>query len=483
MRFIKRVHKYSVKHLANGAARVYIQNSKLLEEAGYVASSVISVRCMKRRVEVTLDPNGDKKIMDTGRGALLELRNKDIGESFAGTDTVVLTVRRNKLILSVTKSEERRLKREEGFAAKLVSGKPLTSASLFSGIGLLAYAVKKGLEQAGIKTRIKFANDSDELALDCNVSGNPIWDDAAPNAIATSEPLGDALFGDIPEADILEIGKPCINQSRLCKKEHRDLEHPIVGTLFVQVINAIRLINPSVIVIENATPFANSKTFDLMERELSEYRFVSTTITGYDHGDYERRERACIVGLSSGLPQFSFDEFSPSANVVHPPLSKALEPIAEDSHLWREMQHVKRKVSDKRLNFKNTLYTGDDKIIGTITATYNSPKVGAPMLKHPTNDNLQRQFTAKEHCNIRALPSKLKKVVMSVAEGTHAMVSSRGSTGAVHRLNGNSVTPKAWIAMAEYIGRHLVTIRSQGQKPMQTAIRTQSSQLSLPLVA
>ncbi|MCG9575456.1 DNA cytosine methyltransferase [Vibrio tubiashii] len=483
MKFIKRVHKYSVKHLSSGAARIYIRNSNLLEQAGYHAGSVISVRCQKHRVEITLNAKGDKTIMNTSRGALLELRNKDIAKSFAGIDTVILTVRRNKLTLTIPKGEQRRLKREDNFAAKLVSGKSLRSGSLFSGIGLLAYALKQGLSSAGVKTRIQYANDSDELALDCNLTGNPIWDDADPNAVVTSEPLGDALFGDIPEVDVLEIGKPCINQSKLCKKEHRDLEHPIVGTLFVQVIHAIRLMNPSVIVIENATPFLNSKTFDLIERELSEYRFTSTKLTGFDYGDYENRERACIVGVSSGLPDFGFNDFTPPSAVLHPPLSDALEPIALDSPLWREMSHVKRKEDDVRLNFKNTLYSGSDTKIGTLTASYSAPKVGAPMLLHPTNQNLQRQFTAKEHCNIRALPAQLAEVVMSVAKGTHPLVSARGSSKAVHRINGNSVTPKAWLAIGAFIGRYLVECR-QAWRMAQSRIESNVGvQMALPLTA
>lgn len=71
-----------------------------------------------------------------------------------------------------------------------------------------------------------------------------------------------------------------------------------------------------------------------------------------------------------------------------------------DSTLWREMAHVKRKVDDPRLNFKNTLYTGSETKIATITATYAAPKIGAPMISHPENPCLQRQFTVNEHCKI-----------------------------------------------------------------------------------
>ncbi|CCO44213.1 putative DNA (cytosine-5-)-methyltransferase [Vibrio nigripulchritudo SOn1] len=483
MEFIKRIHQYSVKHLSNGAARIYIRNGALLEKAGYYASSVISVRCRKHRVEITLNPKGDKTIMNTARGPLLELRNKDIAKSFAGIDSVILTVRRNRLILTIPKGEQRRLKREDLFAAKLISGKSLLSGSLFSGIGLLAYALKQGLSQAGITTCIQYANDSNELALDCNLSGNQIWDDAAPNALATSESLGDALFGDMPEVDILEIGKPCVNQSRLCKKEHRDLEHPAVGTLFVQVIHAVRRMNPSVIVIENATPFINSKTFDLIERELSEYRFECTKLTGFDYGDYENRERACIVGVSSGLPNLELNDLTPPMSLPHPPLKEALEPIALDSPLWREMVHVKRKEDDERLNFKNTLHSESDTKIGTLTASYSSPKVGAPMLEHPLNKKLQRQFTAQEHCNIRALPSRLGEVVMSVANGIHPLISTRGSTSAVHRLNGNSVTPKAWVEVGAFIGRYLNEYRQACTGAKNGVGSKVDVQMELPLLA
>jgi DNA (cytosine-5)-methyltransferase 1 len=122
------------------------------------------------------------------------------------------------------------------------------------------------------------------------------------------------------------------------------------------------------------------------------------------------------------------------------------------------MAHVKRKLNDSRLNFKNCLHEPTDKKIGTLTATYSAPKIGSPMVVHPTNPNLQRQFTVQEHCRIRRLPESLAKVIMSIAQGTHPLVSVRGSTTAAHRLNGNSVSANTWRAVGLFIGNYLSSL-------------------------
>jgi DNA (cytosine-5)-methyltransferase 1 len=132
-----------------------------------------------------------------------------------------------------------------------------------------------------------------------------------------------------------------------------------------------------------------------------------------------------------------------------------MDNIAPDSTLWREMAHVKRKVDDPRLNFKNTLYTGNETKIATITATYAAPKIGAPMVSHPENPYLQRQFTVNEHAKIRQLPERMHNAVMDIATGTNPLVSKSGSITAAHRMLGNSVSKSAWVHMGKVIGDYL----------------------------
>ena len=457
--FIKRIQKYAVKLLKSDTARVYIQNPLFLKKANFVANALIHVSYEKSRIVITLKENGERKVMDSSRGELIELKNKDTFKSLLGCNSVVVTFKTNKIIIKVPKSFTETQKRTVGFIDKLSSGKPLTSASLFSGIGLLALSIKRGLEAAGVKTKLSFANDSDELALTCSAEGNPIWKDASNNAVIDGRDIRELDISELPIVDILEIGLPCVNQSKLCEKKKRDLNHPIVGTLFITIVNVIKKMNPSIIILENAPSFLNSDTLALIKSELKDrYTFDSRILKGSEFGGIEERSRACVVATPLGFPELNLAELKPKLSLLTPSLGDLLEDIRNDSPLWREMGHVKAKLNNPKLNYKNTLFTADSTKIGTMTATYHSPKIGSPMLAHPENPELQRQFTALEGCRIRELPLSLLEVLMSVAKGEHWLCKSKSNVGAVHRMNGNSVSPKPWFALGEWLGDYFRTL-------------------------
>lgn len=454
---------YSCKHLSNNIARIYINNSFSLDQFGYTAGTKLSLECSKNCVLIEKSSSGSKSVIDTSRGALIELRSKDIARSFHRISKVVVTVTGELIEITPCPRELRQAQRIESLYQAVCLGKGVKYGSLFAGIGLLSLNVLNvlnGMADAGLKAVLQLANDSDPLALSCSMEGNPIWDNASPDVIASNLDVRELALTDLPRVDILEISWPCNNTSKLCPADMRDLMHPIVGGLFIWIIVVIKRMNPSVILIENSKPFLKSETFSIFKRELAgDYLFEETTVRGDLYGDFEPRERSCVIARDKSLPESYIADLHPPVNVSHRKLSDILEPITPDDKRWRKMEHVKKKINDKRLNFRNTVYTPDDTRIGSLMATYASTKVGAPFLIHPSESEYQRHFTYVEHGRIRRAPDSLMTVMDKVANGLHSLVRKTGSISAIHRMYGNSVSPLPWHAAGKSIGIWLTSLK------------------------
>ncbi len=470
IKYLRTFKRYAVKNLTKGVSRIYIQDSELLSKAGLPVNARFDIQYERHSIKIIINDNGTNKVMDTGRGSLVELKNKSTYNSFGDVSHVLITFSKNGIEIGLNYSDRQQIERETRLIKRLISGEPIEKASFFSGIGLLSLFLKTGIEKTGIKTRIKFANDLCEKAMSVNLNSNPIWDSASDDAIAMINDLNNIDLSLLPQVDMIEIGYPCVAMSKLCKKEDRDTMHPIVGTLFIKLIAAIKAMNPSVFLMENVQSFLGSDTLRMIKHELGQdYNFSEVSFNGNDFGDLEGRPRTCVVATSKGLPAISLDAMlTPPKSAATRKLSSYMDNIAPDSALWREMAHVRRKVNDPRLNFKNTLYTGNETKIATITATYSAPKIGSPMVSHPENPYLQRQFTVNEHAKIRQLPARMHNAVMNIANGINPLVSKSGSITAAHRMLGNSVSKNAWVYMGKIIGGYLNQL-SIGNKSLAAA--------------
>jgi DNA (cytosine-5)-methyltransferase 1 len=457
--YIKALKRYAVKNLKNNVSRIYINDSTQLNGSGLPVNARFDVTYGKHFIKITPCENGGNKVMDTGRGGLLELKNKSTHDAVGDLSFVMVKFGGNGVEITISFTDRQQIERETRLIRKLKSGEPIEKASFFSGLGLLSLFLKLGLKQAGINSKIKFAFDLCDKAMSVNLNSNPIWDDACDDAVAMINDLNNIDLSELPQVDMIEIGYPCIAMSKLCKKQNRDTLHPIIGTLFIKLIAAISAMNPSVFIIENVESFLGSDTLRMVKQELApQYNFSEVAFNGNDFGDIEGRPRICVVATSKGLKPICIQDFVAPDTVTRLPLSHYMDDISPDSNLWREMGHVKRKIDDPRLNFKNTVYTGDETKISTITASYSAPKIGSPMILHPHDNNLQRQLTVNEHSKIRQIPQRMHKAVLDIANGASELVSSSGSISAAHRMLGNSVSKLAWMMLGERIGLELQAI-------------------------
>lgn len=457
MDFIKRIHRYSCKHSKNGSARIYIQNTHVLKQSGFHSGDTCSYEFAQFSIDISLTKNGSNTVQATQRGELIELKSKSVAKSFPNVNSVIITFRLGRIRISISHADAARIRRELSLKSAVKDDRPITFGSLYSGLGLLAYQLIKGMSSVGVDSLMGISSDICELTLSCQLESNPIWDNPHPNAIAIADDITALQYHDLPEVDVLEIGYPCWGQSTLSPKHRRDLDHPVVGAKFIPTVASIVKLNPALIIFENSVPFLTSKTLDLMKRELENYNFFETTISGHDYGDFEQRKRSCVIAVSAGLPLFDLNLIKPSCdsnNKNTRTLSSLLSDVPDNSTLWKDMDHVTNKISDKRLNFKHNLYCGEESEIAALSATYLSPKISSPMVLNE-NTGKQRLFTPEEHARIREVPKTIFQCLQKVADGRHPLVSKRGSMSAVHKMLGNGPAPKAWFNAGKGIGEYL----------------------------
>ncbi|MEZ8238617.1 MULTISPECIES: DNA cytosine methyltransferase [Vibrio] len=450
---------YSVKHIANGVGRIYIKNSKILRQNGYVAGAQFSITERKHALKLTLCNDGTKSVNKTNRGELVEIRSKMVGAVLNGVSKVNVTFKQGIIYIEVALVELKRMIREAALIKSLLNEIPLRFASIFSGIGTLSYQIKKGLQSQLIESEIALSIDSDTLAMNIQIEGNPIWNTPTEDAQAYGVDIRDIDVDQLKSVHVAEVGYPCVGQSTLCPASRRDLDHPEAGTLFIPLIGIIKKLNPALIILENSVPFIKSQTLSLMEREFDflGYRLQTTKINGYDNGDFEERRRACAVLISKGLPELPLDQFYPPSDIERSTFNSIRDDIADNSDKWSLMEHVTKKSNDTRLNFKHNLLIGDEDKVATLTAGYASPRIGSPMVAHDNyeENGLQRLISNLEHSRIRGIPDQLWRVLEKVGAGNHSLVSKRGNTSHVHRMLGNGVSPKAWFNLSAFIGGYL----------------------------
>ncbi|MCC2525581.1 DNA cytosine methyltransferase [Vibrio coralliilyticus] len=454
---------YSVKHLSNGAGRIYIKNSSQLRRVGYVSGAAFDVLDYRDGFKLELKPDGERAVMNTSRGELIELRNKTVGTKLKGVERVTVTFSEGILLITIPINEAKRIARELSAKKALDNGTPLRKASLCSGLGMTAYHLARGMQEQGIEVEMAYSVDNDKLAVALQVEGNPIWENKTDDAQAFAMDMRQVPLSTLNPVHIVEVGYPCVGQSTLCPPDKRDLDHPIAGTLFCSLISMLVQLNPVLVVIENTPLFISSQTLSIMSRELKEYgyRVESTKISGYENGDFEIRERACVTIISDGLPPLRPELFQAPMSVERQCFNDIREDVPLDSWRWSKMEHVTKKQHNPKLNFKHNLLFGDEDQVATLTANYASPRISSAMVAHPeyAENGLQRLITPLEHSRIREVPKSLWKVLADVISGKHPLVSSRGNSTHVQRMLGNGSSPRAWFNFGGFLGKYFNSIR------------------------
>nr|WP_019364772.1 DNA cytosine methyltransferase [Pseudomonas luteola] len=399
--------------------RIWLQGDEVAK-AGLGRGDSFQVHVQGGSVILRADPNGDRVVSGKLKGngdtlPIIDINSKELLALFDGMDAIRLFQRDGEIYLTPLPTELRKKERTRRLARKLESGEPLGIGSMSHGGGIMSHAIHAGLEESGVRSELVFANEIRPELIEHASDRNPLWTE---RSIPISAPMQEfahdqRALSNLPQVEIIEAGLPCSGASvagRAKRKTSLPEEHPEVGHLVVPALMIIGRANPAILVLENVIPYASSASAAILRNSLRDlgYNTYETVLNGQDFNSLEPRERWCMVAVTEGL-DFSWDMLQlPEKRTVY--LSDQLDDIPVDHPAWKAMEGLKEKERrdlEAGKNFRMQIFTGDSTRIGTMTKGYAKVRSTDPKLAHPTNPDLLRQFTSREHARFKQVPEHL----------------------------------------------------------------------------
>ena len=296
---------YSIKKIgeSHGQPRVWIEGRQPTV-AGFLPGVRFTVEVRRERKAVILRvvSSGEravaKKEKDGKTIPILDINSAQTLSVFEGLDRVRVIAKSGELHILPLASDARKQERLARLKAKIENGEPLSVGSLSHGIGVLSLAVHDGLQKAGLRTELAFANDIRGELLEHAAEVNPAW---TPRTIALAVPMQELgsdrwAMDQLPQIDVLDLGLPCQGASLSgrakngtnCAEAHADVGHLVFA--FLQIAARI---NASVIIFENVEPYAASASAWVIRHQLRDqgYKVHECILDGADWNVIEHRRR------------------------------------------------------------------------------------------------------------------------------------------------------------------------------------------------
>lgn len=448
---------------SHGYPRVWLEGRRI-EKAGFLPGTRYELVAAGERVTLRIVENG-ARIVSVKRRAdsalpVIDLNSKEALAAFEGLERVRVVIRENEIHLLPLATQSKARERLNRVREKVEKGESLTVGSLCHGGGVLSHALHEGMEDGGVGTALRFANDIDDGVLEQAQGHNPSWqDDTALIAAPMQEVVADSwLLKQLGPIDVLEAGIPCVAAS-LAGRAKKGLPmaeaDPNAGHLVVAFLGIVEALQPAVIVVENVPPYQNTASAHLLRHTLRDwgYQVQETILSGAEFGALEDRKRMAMVAVTEGL-SFEMDW------IVKPPavertLGDVLEDVPLDAACWSGMDYLREKeIRDKAAGkgFRMQIVGPEDTRVGTVGADYQKNRSTEPKVRHPIDGDAKlRLLTPTEHARVKGVPPVL-------IEG---MPPTRA-----HHLLGNGIVYEPFVALGRALAR---TIRSIGQKALMHA--------------
>lgn len=415
------IRRYLVRNIGSnkGSPRIYLELNDL-ETSGFAPGQRYSrkVEADSKRITLTAIQTGDYVVSKKEKGGklcpVIDLNSTQALKSFEGMEAVRIVLMRNQIHILPLASESKRLERLVRMGKSLASGSLDTAGAAFGG-GVLDHAAHAGLSAVGITGKLVMANEIDECLLghaqECN-------DVILDNTVLVSAPMQELVQDDwamsrLPKADLLCMGIPCSGAS-IAGRSKRSLSmmenHPEVGHLVASAVMLINRINPAVVVIENVTQYAETASAQILRQHLrdSGYNVQETELKASEFGCLENRDRWFLVAATRGI-EISLDALAPALKPVRT-VAEVLDNVPLDSTEWRSFDYLKKKeVRDhaKGNGFSMQVVQPHSTTVPVVRKGYHKGGSTDPLLAHPENPELLRQFTVTEHARIKQVPVAL----------------------------------------------------------------------------
>lgn len=411
---------YYIKKIGQnrGIPRVWLEGTQT-ERAGFRPGQKFDVIVQGHTLVLQANPDGSRVVSSKKAGEkqnpVIDINSRELLAIFDGMSAVRVAVKKGEIYLLPLASEIKKRERFNRLREKLENGEALTLGSLSHGGGVLSHAIHTGLQEAGIASKMGFANEIREELLEHAAVHNDAW---ADDTKVFAAPMQELAFDErgvaqLPKVEILEMGLPCSGASKAGMAKRRLVHpegHPEVGHLVVSALIILSKTNAAVVILENVPNYANSASADILRNQLRDMGYVTheRILNGKQWGALENRDRWCMVAVTEGI-EFDFEQLQPPSARIRR-LGDALEHIADDDPRWSRMEGLKAKeLRDKaeRKGFRMQVFDADSEHIGTLTKGYAKVRSTDPKIAHATNPGLLRQLTPMEHARVKEAPEHL----------------------------------------------------------------------------
>lgn len=472
--------EYYIKEIKQNrsAPRIYLDNAQAAR-AGFAPGDTYEIRQEDgRRLSLIAHKDGSRTVTGrvnpkTGQKSIpvIDINSHKILSLFEGMDAVRMIVRPGAIIFLPLASEIAKEERMNRLAEKVAKHQPLLAGSLTHGVGILAHAIHTGLNRAGVKADLAFANEIREDLIDHARVHNPSW---SVNTMGLAAPMQELvqdqwLMSKLPKLEILDMSLPCsgaskAGASKLGLSKMEDHEH--VGHLAFAALVIISHVQPAILVLENVVSYSNSGSAQILRKQLRDmgYNIHETQVSGKDFGCIEDRVRWCMVATTEGI-EFSFDNIVPAITQVTKIKDIVDESIGPDDPSWSRNEGLKAKEQRDIAagkGFRLPIVNLEDTHVPTIRAGYQKRGSCDVQLAHPTDPDLSRLFTGDEHARLK---------------GNSLELLGETSDAFKHRTLGQAVQERVFQPIGQRMGEALLAAKPYAQRKRVEAIRAISNGL------
>lgn len=411
--------------VSKGVPRLWLEG-RVCQRAGLVIGSKYRIRHQAEEGRLELIPVTEsagaastcrvsKRVRKGIERPLMEIRTALLSTVFSGMEKVRVAIRKSRIVITALQIEIKIRERVRRLKLKLAAKEKLNVVSLFHGGGVLDKALHAGLLAAGVASFIQLGVEMEPEYLESSLRNNAeLW---ADHSVAACSDIRDLDLAELAgeQADVIWAGVPCTGAS-IAGVAKNGLEfaeaHAEVGSLFVDYLEAVRLFNPAVTLIENVPGYQKSASMAVIRSKLESYGYqlFEEVLDGNEFGVLEGRSRLVLVAISRGVEtDFSFDNLCPT--VVKPAvLGEVLEEVPEASPMWKSYEYLASKEERDRAvgkGFARTMVTPDSMRIPTVTKSYAKAQSTGIFVVHPFNPALSRLLTPAEHARVKGIPLEM----------------------------------------------------------------------------
>lgn len=470
---------YFIKKIGanKGKPRVWLEGIQAAI-AGFDPGQRYDVEVRGKTLVLQVNPDGSRIVSAKKVGErinpVIDLNSDSLLAVFDGMAAVRVVAREGEIYIVPLASELRKQERMQRLRQKLEKGESIAIGSLSHGGGIMSHALHAGIERAGLKAELAFANEIREDLIEQAATRNDAWSDKTLPLLAPMQELAfdERAMSHLPKVEIVEAGLPCSGLSKAGKSKRglrHEADHPEVGHLVVGALVIISKANPAIVVIENVPSAAVSETASILRNQLRDmgYDIHERMLRGKDWKSLELRDRWCMVAVTKGI-ELDLDAMLPPDAVARK-LEDVLEPIPPSDPRFKDYLYLKDKLardSAAGKNFAFRVVTPESTEIGTLNKTYHKGQSTGTYLASPDDPDKMRLLTATEHARIKGVPAHL-------TDGL--------SNTIAHEMLGQGVLYEPFQDLGQHVGNALLRLAGRDEKPLTNRIASDPGrQTSLP---